>query len=289
MSVERLRIYHNPDLTAPTLVLGFDGWMDGGEVSTGLVDYLRVTLGAVPFASIDPEPFYVFQMPGTMEVAGVFRPHVKIDEGLIEDFSFPNNTFFAEPRHNLILFSGKEPNLRWECFADCIFHLCERFDVKQIFFVGSVAGLTPHSREPKFTASVSQPALRAKMQRIGIRLSRYEGPAGFATYLTWRASKADLDMFVLVAEIPAYLQGYNPRAVEAAVRCISGLLELHLTCEDLRTLSDEFERKVGELVQQQPELAARIQQLEEIYDNEIFDTELSDLKNWLHQRGIRLD
>jgi len=96
-------------------------------------------------------------------------------------------------------------------------------------------------------------------------------------------------MVVLTAEITAYLQGYNPRAVEAAVRYMSGLLELHLSCDDLRSLSDEFERRVGELVQQQPDLAQRVQQLEEIYDHEIFETELSDLKNWLHQRGIRLD
>ncbi|HOK67345.1 MAG TPA: hypothetical protein PLV55_11080 [Anaerohalosphaeraceae bacterium] len=35
MSVERLRIYHNPDLTTPTLILGFDGWMDGGRFPQG--------------------------------------------------------------------------------------------------------------------------------------------------------------------------------------------------------------------------------------------------------------
>ncbi len=289
MSIERLRVYHNPDLTAPTLIMGFTGWMDGGEVSTGVIDYLRVNLGAVPFASIDPEPFYLYNLPGSMEVANVFRPHVKIREGLIEEFEQPVNTFFADPEHNLILFSGKEPNMHWQCFGDCIFQLSERFDIKQILFMGSVAGLTPHSREPRFTGSVSHLALRTKLERMGIRFSEYEGPASFVTYLTTRASRADIDMIVLVAEVPAYLQGYNPKCVETAVRCISGLLELHMPCDDLRGLSDEFEKRVGELVQQQPELVKRIQQLEEIYDNEVFDTELSDLKNWLHQRGIRLD
>jgi len=289
MSVERLRVYHNPDLTAPALILGFTGWMDGGDISTGLVDYLRVHLGAVPFASIDPEPFYLYHIPGSMELASVFRPHVKIREGLIEEFELPSNTFCADPEHNLILFSGKEPNMRWQCFGDCIFQLCEQFDVKQIIFVGSVAGLTPHSREPRFTGSVSHVSLCEKLERMGIHTNRYDGPASFVTYLTMRAGKADIEMLVLVAEVPAYLQGYNPRCVETAVRCVSSLLELHMTCDDLRTMSDEFEKRVGELVSQQPELAKRVLQLEEIYDNEVFDTELSDLKNWLHQRGIRLD
>ena len=70
MSLERLRIYHNPDLTSPSLVMGLTGWMDGGEISTGVVDYLRVKLGAIPFASIDPELFYIYNIPGSMEIAG---------------------------------------------------------------------------------------------------------------------------------------------------------------------------------------------------------------------------
>ena len=289
MTVERLRIYHKPDLTAPALVLGFTGWMDGGDVSTGAVDYLRVKLGSVAFASIDPEPFYLYNFPGSMEIASLFRPHVKIEDGIIQQFDLPNNSFYADVDHNLILFEGKEPNLNWQSFGNCIFQLCEQFDVQRIIFVGSVSGLTPHSREPRFSGSISQFRLRPKLEKFGIRFSQYEGPASFITYLTSRAAKNDIDMITLIAEVPAYLQGYNPKCVSAAVRCISSLLELHINCDDLLNLSDEFEKRVNDLVQQQPELAQRVQQLEEIYDSEMFDTEMGDLKNWLHQRGIRLD
>lgn len=289
MTVERLRIYHKPELNAPTLVMGFTGWMDGGDVSTGAVDYLQVKLGAVPFASIDPEPFYIYNFPGSMEIASLFRPHVKIVDGHVQQLEMPTNTFYSDAEHNLILFEGKEPHLNWQCFGNCIFQLCEQFDIQQIIFVGSVAGLTPHTREPRFTASVSQHRLRPRLEKLGIRFSQYEGPASFITYLTVRAAKNDIDMMVLVAEVPAYLQGYNPKCVATSVRCISSLLELHMTCDDLRLLSDEFEKRVSELVQQQPELAQRVQQLEEIYDSELFDSEMGDLKNWLHQRGIRLD
>jgi len=289
MAVERLRIYHKPDLTAPALVMGFTGWMDGGDVSTGTVDYLRIKLGAVPFSSLDPEPFYIYSFPGSMEITSLFRPPVKIVDGRIQSLDLPANTFYADVEHDLILFSGKEPNLNWQSFGNCIIQLCEQFSVQQILFIGSVAGLTPHTREPRFTGSFSQTRVRPRLEKLGIRFSDYEGPASFTTYLTMRVAKNDLDMMALVAEVPAYLQGYNPKCVSAAVRCISSLLELHMPCDDLRILSDEFEKKVTELVLQQPELSERVQQLEEIYDSELFDTELSDLKNWLHQRGIRLD
>ena len=58
---------------------------------------------------------------------------------------------------------------------------------------------------------------------------------------------------------------------------------------DMRTVSDEFEKKLSDIVQEQPELASNIQKLEEDYDNEIFDSEMGDLKKWLQQQGIRVD
>jgi hypothetical protein len=42
-------------------------------------------------------------------------------------------------------------------------------------------------------------------------------------------------------------------------------------------------------VLEQPELANNIHKLEEDYDNEIFNSEMGDLKQWLEQQGIRVD
>jgi len=59
--------------------------------------------------------------------------------------------------------------------------------------------------------------------------------------------------------------------------------------DDMTIVSEEFDRRLSEVVQQQPELAENIRKLEEDYDNEIFNTEMSDLREWLEQQGIRLD
>jgi proteasome assembly chaperone (PAC2) family protein len=96
-------------------------------------------------------------------------------------------------------------------------------------------------------------------------------------------------MATLVALIPAYVQGRNPKCIEAVTRRLMGILGVQLDLEDLRTISDEFEKKLNDIVQEQPELAGNIQKLEEDYDNEIFDSEMGDLKTWLQQQGIRLD
>ena len=58
---------------------------------------------------------------------------------------------------------------------------------------------------------------------------------------------------------------------------------------DLTTISEEFEKKLGDVVQEQPELEMNILKLEEDYDNEIFNNETGDLKTWLEQQGIRVE
>jgi predicted ATP-grasp superfamily ATP-dependent carboligase len=289
MREKTLRLFHEPAMNHPSLVIGFEGWMDGGDVSTGTVDYLRIKLGALPFAEIEPDGFYILNVPGPMELAGMFRPHVHYEDGVIKQYDYPRNQFLVQTDYNLILFRGKEPNLGWDRFADAMFSVCERFEVHRILFIGSVAGLAPHSRDPRILCTLSRPELKLQMDKMGFHLSQYEGPGSFATHLTQRAAEKGIDLLGLVAEIPAYLQGYNPKCIETMVRCISSILGLHLVCDDLRALGEEYERRVTELVGQQPDLAQRVEQLEESYDNEVFDTELDDLKSWLHRRGIRLD
>ncbi|UCG59685.1 MAG: PAC2 family protein [Phycisphaerales bacterium] len=289
MAHDSLNIYHRPSLRNPQLLLGFSGWMDGGEVSTGSVKYLIEKLEATKFAEIMPAGFYIYNFPGMMEVTALFRPHTRIEDGLIKAFEFPSNIFFADESNNLILFLGKEPNLQWEAYADCVLALCETFDVQRMHFIGSVSGLVPHTREPRLFCSASNAKLKETLQHYGVNFSNYEGPASLITYLTTRCAECDIDMVSLVATVPAYVQGNNPRCIEAVTRRLAGILGLEIESDDLRAISDEFEKRLSDVVQEQPELAENIHKLEEDYDNEIFDNEMGDLKTWLQQQGIRLD
>ena len=289
MASNKLRIHKKPKLNTPRILLGFSGWMDGGEVSTGTVKCLIEKLGAQRFADIEPEGFYIYNFPGSMEITSLFRPHTRIKNGLIRSFEVPTNAFFYDEKNDLILFLGKEPNLQWREFAECFFSLCAQFSVKTIYFIGSVAGLVPHTREPRLFCSVSDAKLKECFQHYGVKFTDYEGPASIVTYLTTNCHKEGLSMASLVATIPAYVQGNNPKCVEAVTRRLAGILGLQIELDDLRDISDEFEKKLSDVVQDQPELASSICKLEEDYDNEIFNSEMGDLKKWLQQQGIRLD
>jgi hypothetical protein len=96
-------------------------------------------------------------------------------------------------------------------------------------------------------------------------------------------------MITMVAEIPAYVHGRNPKCIEAVTRRLASLLGIDINLDDVRIIADELEKKLNEAIEERSELAEHIHKLEENYDKEVFDTEMGDLKNWLQQQGIRLD
>jgi len=271
------------------MIIGLDGWMDGGDVSTGTVETIVAKLGARLIASLQPRDFYIYNVPGPMEVSALFRPHIELRDGLLTSYAEPDNLFFANEQNRLILFRGKEPNLNWDTYAECIFALAEACNVTQIYFVGSVAGLVPHTRGPRLSATVSDEQLKPRLTDYNIKFSNYQGPGSIVNLLLRDARRRNLEMITLVAEIPAYVQGKNPKCIDAVVRRLAAMLGLELDLNDLRAVADEIEKKLDRIVAQRPELAQHIKKLEANYDEQVFDTEMPDLKDWLQQQGIRLD
>jgi proteasome assembly chaperone (PAC2) family protein len=278
-----------PKMSDSTLVMGLGGWMNGGNVSLGAVEYLRQQLGAQPVGRIDPDVFYIYNFPGSMEVSAMFRPHVQISDGLIREFDAAENIFFCQPEQSVVFFEGKEPNFHWREFSDCFFAAAEAMDIRRIYFVGSVSGVVPHTRDPRIHASVSTAEMKESLGQWGMRWSNYEGPASFVTHLTHQCGMRDLEMASLVAEIPAYIQGPNPRSIEGVARRLAAMLQVEVDFEQLRHISDIFEKRASNIIAEKPELAELIERLESEYDNDMFESEMGDLKVWLQQQGIRLD
>ncbi len=271
-----LHFHQSPTLNEGTLLLAFSGWMDGGEVSTGTVHRLVDLLEAQPIADIDPEPFYIYNFPGSMELTALFRPHIRIEDGQIQDMEMPTNTFFCHEPNNLVLFVGKEPNLHWRKFGECIFKLAEELGISQILFVGSFSGTVPHTREPRMYVTCSDAKVLTKMEQYGLRRTGYEGPGSFTSYLMTQAPSVGLEMTSLVAEIPGYLQGRNPMSIEAVTRRLAKIFKLPLDLDSLRSASTEWEFQVTAAIEEDPDLAKRIRKLEESYDNELLELDFEE-------------
>lgn len=289
MPSDALIIRRRPVLKDARLLMGFTGWMDGSEISTGTIDYLRRRLEAEEVASIDPSSFFLYNMPGSMDVAALFRPLVRIEDGLVLEVAEPTPRFYCCPEQNVLFLEAREPNLRWNDFADCVFHVASEFDVKRIYFVGSVAGTVPHTREPRLYSSVSSQDLVPVVKRHGLLLSNYEGPGSFVTYLTVLAGKRDLELVTLVAEIPAYVQGRNFKCIDAVVRRLSAMAAIAGDFSDISEAAVKFEQHIDAMVKERTDLTDLVRRMEEDYDQQQHASAEEDLKAWLERQGLRMD
>src|SRR5688572_32957146 len=103
-----------PKLENATLLLALTGWMDGGDVSTGSVRAIMGRREVRQVATIAPDDFYIYNFPGSMEIAALFRPRVSYERGVVTEFEMPSNVFWVDEASNLVFFVGREPNLRWK-------------------------------------------------------------------------------------------------------------------------------------------------------------------------------
>lgn len=271
--LDALKVLDCPKLKDGTLVLSFSGWMDGGDVSTGTVQRLVDLLEAPEVATIDPEPFYIYNFPGSMEVTALFRPHIEIEDGLIKTFDLPSNSFYCAKESKLVLFVGKEPNLQWRSFAKCLFHYAHEVGIARILFVGSFGGAVPHTREPRLYVTSSSAEALPEMEKYGLRRTEYEGPGSFTSYLMTQAKDQQLEMHSIVAEIPGYLQGTNPMSIEAVTRRLAKILQLPLDLDSLRSVSTEWELEVSSAIEDNEELSEQVRKLEDEYDNDLLEQE----------------
>lgn len=273
--LDALHVSSLPTMHDATLVLAFSGWMDGGDVSTGTVSRLVQLTGAQPFADIDADPFYIFNFPGSMEIAALFRPHCQMQGGLVRKFDNPTNIFYSLDTAKVVLFVGREPNLRWREFGECILRLAADVGVRRILFVGSYGGAVPHTREPHLYVTCSDKRLLPEMRQYGLRPTDYEGPGSFTTYLMTQAPQAELEMISLVAEIPSYLHGTNVSCIEAVTRRLAKFLKLPLDLDSLRVASTRWELEVSKQIEKDEDLAAQIHKLEVAYDDQLLEEDLS--------------
>lgn len=291
-----LSLDQTPRMDGGAMIMGFSGWMDGAEVSTGSLAYLAEKFRAKRVGEIRSGHFYILNVPGSMEITSLFRPAARIEDGLVKHLDMPRNEFYAAEEARLLLFRGKEPNVGWELYADHLLDAANRCGVTDLYFIGSVGSVVPHTRDPVFWSTVTSEALRERLLGHGVTATNYEGPASFATYLSQRARDAGLNMATLVAGIPSYIDGRNPRCIEAMLTKLGELLGRTFDLTELQGQRREFLQGVQIAMQKNPKLTERIQQLEKLYDNEINgetseETKETDdsLKNWFERQNIKLD
>ncbi len=252
---KHVRFDYRPEgLHSPTLVCAFGGWNDGGEAATTALRYVAERWSARPFATVDPEEFFDFQ---------VNRPTVALQDGVTRRLTWPScefSTALPSGRH-LVLLLAVEPNVRWRAFTQAVLSVAREVEASLIVTLGAFLADVPHTRPAPVTAASADPTW---VGRLGIAPSAYEGPTGIVGVLHDAANAAGVPSVSLWAAAPHYLpSGTNPKAALALLRRLSDVLDVPIDTDDIETAVAVWERQVREAIEDDPALVSYVEQLEQ--------------------------
>lgn len=254
--MDAIRRFRRPELRQPRALVAFEGWNDACEAASGALEYLLAQTGVTePFAVIDPEEFFDFQ---------VRRPTVAIDDGGTRSLSWPTVKFFAVPlpgdHHDLVVVLGEEPSFRWKTFSRLITQVLSDTDVDEAMLLGAFIGQVPHTKPVPVIGVATDPAI---VQRHGLETSNYEGPTGIIGVLQEACREVGLPTVSLWAAAPHYLSANaNPKAMLALLQRTRAIFDLDLDVTDLGEAADAFDQRVTEAMESSDDFATYIADLE---------------------------
>ena len=258
------------------MVIAFGGWSDAGEAATGVVTHLLTVLGSSDsegvdsdastlIGELDSEDFYDFQ---------VNRPLIFVDSSMIRSLTWPGVQIFGVQNPNsdrdFILVRGVEPSMKWRTFASEILDLAEDLEVELVITLGSMLADTPHTRAIPVSGTGAHPDIAT---RLGVEVSRYEGPTGILAVIQDGCVRRGIDAIALWAAVPHYANATpSPKATLALVNGLEDFLDISLPQGDLPESALAWESAVNEMVKEDSDIEEYIKTLEESKDaNEISD------------------
>ncbi len=256
---EYFSFFEPPELEESVLIAAFAGWPDAAEVATTAARFLVRHWSARRFASIDPEHFYVFT---------VVRPVVRQVGPFRREVQWPANDFYAArqaiPGQDAVVLVGVEPNLRWKAFAEAVLHVVRVCNVRFVLTLGGLLADVPHTGPVRLTGTANSPQLLERLESVGVRRSRYEGPTGIHSVLHEALTRNRLPAASIWGNVPHYLAtASNPKVVLGILTAVRSFLGTELNLWELEIAAQRFVRQVDEAIAQNPEMAAYVRALEE--------------------------
>ncbi len=261
-----MEIHQIPLLRDPVMVVAFSGWNDAAEAASGAVEHLLSGWkdkndDVLPqlIAEVESEDFYDFQ---------VNRPQVSIDESQIRSITWPSTQIFGlaipSMSRDLVIVTGVEPSMRWKSFTSDLLDLADDLEVSLVVTLGSLLADTPHSRPITVTGTGAHPAIA---DRLGVSVSRYEGPTGILGIIQDGCMRRGIDAVSLWAAVPHYAASSpSPKATLALINTLEEFLDISIPLSDLPERSDSWEKEVDELAAEDVEVAEYVKALEESKD-----------------------
>jgi predicted ATP-grasp superfamily ATP-dependent carboligase len=284
---KRVHLWETPHNKEMVMIVGWAQWADAGAISSGLPQYLIEQTDGRKIGEIDPDGFYLFQIPGTHHL---LRPVVKLEQGQVQSMSRPQNEFYYADRGDvgLVIFLGDEPHMREDEYTEAILDAAQTLQVRRTVVLGGVYGALPYDKDRLVSCAYSLPHMQTELEEYALRFSDYEGGATIGTYLVHKAAERNLECLALYGLVPAYDFGqtsqgpqgirieHDFKAWHDLVRRLNYMLNLGIDVADLRRLSDgmlaTMEEQLEDLAREAPQLQIHefLRQINEDFEEQSF-------------------
>jgi proteasome assembly chaperone (PAC2) family protein len=257
--MQYIRYLHEPELRNPVVVAALGGWNDAADSATTAIKFLIDRWKPTKFADIDIEDFFVFTET---------RPTIKLVDGIQRTVIWPNCQFLShqtpELSHDIILFLGSEPQLKWKTFSKCFLDVCKKFHASEVVLLGALLADVPHSISVPITGTASNADLKERLKEMDIHSSRYEGPTGMIGVLQDSFRRAAIPAASIWAAASHYLAATpNIKVTSALLTYLNTYMSFGLDLSDIQTDAIRFEEQISTLVARDPEASAYVRKLEE--------------------------
>jgi predicted ATP-grasp superfamily ATP-dependent carboligase len=154
--------------------------------------------------------------------------------------------------------------MRWKSFTRELLDLADDLEVSLIITLGSMLADVPHSRPIAVSGTSAHPDLAV---RLGVEVSRYEGPTGILGIIADGCIRRGIDAVSLWAAIPHYASSSpSPKATLSLVNSLEDFLEITIPPADLSEAADEWEKDVTEMAKEDTDVAEYVKALEDSKD-----------------------
>jgi proteasome assembly chaperone (PAC2) family protein len=261
-----VEIHQIPALRSPVMVIAFSGWNDAAEAATGAISHLLASWSDSDFevapeliADVDPEDFYDFQ---------VNRPMIYVDESSVRNLTWPGTQIFGlrtpSLEHDFVVVRGVEPSMKWKSFTADLLDLADDLEIDLVITMGSMLADTPHTRPITVSGSGAHPDIA---QRLGVEISKYEGPTGILGVIQDACVRRGIDAVSLWAAVPHYASSSpSPKATLALINALEDFLEISIPQGTLPEESTSWEKEVSEMAKEDSDVAEYVKALEESKD-----------------------
>lgn len=253
--VEELIIEQTPEVTHPVVIIGFEGWANGGNLAVGMIDYLIKELGATRFAKIDPNNFYRFDDA---------RPIVKVEGGYLKEVLPPEAAFYSaqdkETGVDLVLFKANEPHLRWFSFVEVVLSLCKQLGVKLIISLGGFQDSVVHT-DAIISGFASSEQLLERLKQVQVNPAEYQGPGAIHSLIFQQGKGMGIEGISLWGHCPFYLQGTHLRLLSRMATVLADLGGFHVDTGELEKGWTQLARSIQRFIDSNPELQRAIKEI----------------------------